>query len=38
MKKLKNYNFEWVLAGHGNKVNLPINVMQEKLADLINRM
>ncbi|MFN8673182.1 MAG: MBL fold metallo-hydrolase [Candidatus Sericytochromatia bacterium] len=38
MKKLQNYNFEWVLAGHGNKVNLPINVMQEKLADLINRM
>jgi glyoxylase-like metal-dependent hydrolase (beta-lactamase superfamily II)/ferredoxin len=38
MKKLTKYNFEWVLAGHGNRVHLSADEMQTKLGQLIERM
>jgi glyoxylase-like metal-dependent hydrolase (beta-lactamase superfamily II)/ferredoxin len=38
MKRLAAYDFEWVLAGHGNRVHLQPVEMKAKLADLIERM
>ena len=38
MKRLSAYRFEWLLAGHGNRVHLNKDVMQQKLDDLIKRM
>jgi len=38
MKKLIQYKFEWVLAGHGNRGHLPGEKMKTKLLELIERM
>jgi glyoxylase-like metal-dependent hydrolase (beta-lactamase superfamily II) len=38
MKKLTQYDFEWVLAGHGNRIHLAKDRMRQKLDDLIERM
>ena len=35
--KLADYRFEWVLAGHGDRIKLPANVMKAKLRDLVHR-
>ncbi|MBS2009735.1 MAG: MBL fold metallo-hydrolase [Cyanobacteria bacterium SZAS TMP-1] len=38
MRRLLAYDFEWVLAGHGNRVHLPRERMKEKLTELVARM
>jgi len=38
MKRLLNLRFEWVLPGHGRRVHLPANLMQEKLVNCIDWM
>ncbi len=38
MKKLQDYDFEWVLPGHGERIQLPPNVMREEVAKLARRM
>ena len=38
MEKLLNYDFEWVLPGHGRIVNLPKDEMKKSLSDCINWM
>ncbi|MDQ5965086.1 MAG: fold metallo-hydrolase [Cyanobacteriota bacterium erpe_2018_sw_39hr_WHONDRS-SW48-000098_B_bin.30] len=38
MAKLLDYNFEWVLAGHGDRIKLPADQMQTRLKALIERM
>lgn len=38
MEKLKDYRFEWVLAGHGDRVRLDAEVCREQLASLVERM
>ncbi len=35
--KLLDHRFEWVLAGHGDRVRLPIEEMRAKLARLLER-
>ncbi len=35
--KLAGYRFEWVLAGHGDRIKLPADEMQAKLEDLVQR-
>ena len=36
--KLADYRFEWVLAGHGGSVHLPVAEMQQRLRGLVARM
>jgi glyoxylase-like metal-dependent hydrolase (beta-lactamase superfamily II)/ferredoxin len=36
-QKLLQYEFEWVLPGHGHSVHLPRDVMQQSLEELISR-
>ncbi|MBC7997226.1 MAG: MBL fold metallo-hydrolase [Leptolyngbya sp.] len=38
MEKLTHYDFEWVLAGHGDKVRLPFAEMKKQLKALVERM
>jgi len=38
MNALTNYSFEWVLAGHGDRVHLAANEMQKQLGELVERM
>jgi glyoxylase-like metal-dependent hydrolase (beta-lactamase superfamily II)/ferredoxin len=38
MEKLLNYEFEWVLPGHGQKVQLPREQMRRELSALVERM
>lgn len=38
MAVLCNYQFEWVLPGHGQRVKLPSEVMQQELLELVKRM
>lgn len=38
MKKLLDFDFEWVLPGHGQRVKLPIYIMKKELEELIKRM
>jgi len=38
MKRLAGYDFEWLLAGHGNRVHLPKEEMHLLLKKLISRM
>ncbi|MBI3309049.1 MAG: MBL fold metallo-hydrolase [Candidatus Melainabacteria bacterium] len=38
MEKLKDYQFEWILPGHGQNIKLPIQIMKTELEDLIKRM
>ncbi|WP_447600367.1 MBL fold metallo-hydrolase [Nitrospira sp. Nam80] len=35
--KLAGYRFQWVLAGHGDRIKLPADEMQAKLQDLVQR-
>ena len=35
--KLTGYRFEWVLAGHGDRIKLPVDEMKAKLQDLVQR-
>lgn len=35
MEKLQNYDFEWVLAGHGDRIKLEASTMKHKLEELI---
>jgi glyoxylase-like metal-dependent hydrolase (beta-lactamase superfamily II)/ferredoxin len=37
IEKLLDYRFEWVLAGHGDRVKLPVRDMRAKLAGLLER-
>ncbi len=38
MESLLDYSFEWVLAGHGDRVHLPRQTMKNELARLVERM
>lgn len=38
VEKLQDFTFEWVLPGHGQRVNLPTNVMRKELITLISRI
>lgn len=38
MESLLSYDFEWVLPGHGQSVNLPVKTMHESLSALVQRM
>jgi glyoxylase-like metal-dependent hydrolase (beta-lactamase superfamily II)/ferredoxin len=38
MTSLLDYRFAWVLAGHGDRVNLPADVMHDKLEKLVEWM
>ena len=37
IRKLLDYRFEWILAGHGNRVHLPSAVMRAQLLALVER-
>ena len=37
IQKLLDHRFEWVLAGHGDRVKLPVPAMRAKLAALVER-
>jgi glyoxylase-like metal-dependent hydrolase (beta-lactamase superfamily II) len=37
VEKLLTHRFEWVLAGHGDRVKLPVPEMREKLTALLER-
>jgi glyoxylase-like metal-dependent hydrolase (beta-lactamase superfamily II) len=36
--RLVDFDFEWVLAGHGGNVNLPVDDMHARLTALVTRM
>jgi glyoxylase-like metal-dependent hydrolase (beta-lactamase superfamily II)/ferredoxin len=38
MARLQDFTFEWVLPGHGQRMKLPAEVMQQELAALVARM
>ena len=38
MKKLLDYSFEWVLPGHGQRIQLSPKVMREMIAKLVPQM
>ena len=38
VKRLQNFSFEWVLPGHGWRVNAPAARMQEYLAECVRRI
>jgi glyoxylase-like metal-dependent hydrolase (beta-lactamase superfamily II) len=38
MHRLKRYGFEWVLPGHGQRIRLSREAMQQQLAGLVDRM
>jgi len=38
MERLLHYDFEWVLAGHGNRVHLPQSEMKRQLTNLVQWM
>jgi len=38
MAALKQFRFEWVLPGHGERVKLPVEEMRGQLTDLAGRM
>jgi hypothetical protein len=38
MAKLLDYRFEWVLPGHGQRVQLAPEEMRRQLAALVQRM
>jgi glyoxylase-like metal-dependent hydrolase (beta-lactamase superfamily II) len=37
IKKLLDYPFEWVLAGHGDRTHLPVHEMRAQLQSLVER-
>lgn len=38
MERLLGFTFEWVLPGHGQRVQLPADEMPRQLAELVDRM
>jgi glyoxylase-like metal-dependent hydrolase (beta-lactamase superfamily II)/ferredoxin len=38
MVRLRDFAFDWVLPGHGQRINLSRDIMQEELAALVERM
>jgi glyoxylase-like metal-dependent hydrolase (beta-lactamase superfamily II)/ferredoxin len=38
MRRLLNFSFEWVLPGHGQRMQLPADEMRRKLEELVDRM
>jgi glyoxylase-like metal-dependent hydrolase (beta-lactamase superfamily II)/ferredoxin len=38
LERLREYSFQWVLPGHGQRVKLPLPEMQEQLKNLIERI
>jgi glyoxylase-like metal-dependent hydrolase (beta-lactamase superfamily II)/ferredoxin len=38
MERLAQYDFQWVLAGHGNRGHLPLVEMKEQMLALVKRM
>ena len=38
MERLAEYRFEWVLPGHGQKVNLPVDEMRGRILRLVESM
>lgn len=38
MQRLGDYDFEWVLPGHGQRVQLPCETMRQQLHELVERM
>ncbi len=38
MRRLLGFRFEWVLPGHGQRVQLPCEEMHEQLKQLVDRM
>jgi glyoxylase-like metal-dependent hydrolase (beta-lactamase superfamily II)/ferredoxin len=38
MRKLAAFSFEWVLPGHGQRVQLPFEEMKRQMAQLVGRM
>jgi glyoxylase-like metal-dependent hydrolase (beta-lactamase superfamily II)/ferredoxin len=38
VKRLTNYNFEWVLPGHGMRIHAPREQMQEFLSECLQRI
>jgi len=38
MEKLLRWDFEWVLPGHGQRINLPREEMRKELEELVARM
>ena len=37
IQKLLDYHFEWVLAGHGDRMHLPAHEMRAQLQALVER-
>ena len=38
MRKLARFSFEWVLPGHGQRVNFPVAEMKRQMKELVERM
>jgi hypothetical protein len=38
MENLLQYDFEWILPGHGERAHLPVKEMAVQMADLVSRM
>lgn len=38
MQRLADYDFEWILPGHGQKVSLPVATMREQILRLAHSM
>lgn len=38
MQRLLGFSFEWVLPGHGQRIQLPAEEMRRQLAELVDRM
>jgi glyoxylase-like metal-dependent hydrolase (beta-lactamase superfamily II)/ferredoxin len=38
MENLLQYNFEWILPGHGDRVHLPKETIANEMANLVSRM
>lgn len=38
IRRLMDFRFQWVLPGHGQRVHLPVDQMQQALAELVNRI
>ena len=38
MQRLADFNFEWVLPGHGERVHLPVDEMRGQVLALVERM
>lgn len=38
LERLGAFSFEWVLAGHGDRVHLPAPEMRRRLAELVSKM